>query len=255
MSSDNLSKDNTTEKDKNLKHIKVYNKLHELIKNGAFPVGFQLPTEPELAIKMEVSRVTLRKALAILQTEGLISNVRGKGNFVSSPEQPKQTFEYIKKIQHPFYACTKLSITEIDVNFTIEPPTEAMLSALQTETAVVVVCNRWYKKSSQYVGYSQSYIPIEVITQNKINLNNESEFEKFIESYIYNQTIKSSSTLSYTTDDNAISQQHKISEKNSYILLTENLYSKENNIIMYTSYYIPSSHFNVTINLNDKFEF
>lgn len=250
-----INNDDSSFRENNLKHIKVYNKLQDLIINGVFPVGYQLPTEPELAIKMEVSRVTLRRSLAWLREDGLISNIRGKGNFVISTEDNSQPQQYIKKIQHPFYACTTLSIDEIEFNFKIEPPSEPMLNALKSETAVVVVCDRWYKSAGEIVGYSITFLPIESITDFKINLNEPKELEVFVENQIYTQTIKVNTVMKYTTDGNTVSSKNKISNNDSFILLYEDLFSKNNQITMHTRYYIPTDNFKVNINLTDKYEF
>ena len=66
--------------EKKLKHVKVYDTLYAQIKDGLFPIGSSLPSEPELALQMEVSRMTLRRALALLQEDNLVENIRGKGN-------------------------------------------------------------------------------------------------------------------------------------------------------------------------------
>ena len=65
-------------KERNLKHVKVYDHLYSMIKDGAFPAGSQLPSEPDLAVQMDVSRMTLRKALSLLREDGLIQNIQGK---------------------------------------------------------------------------------------------------------------------------------------------------------------------------------
>ena len=62
--------------------VAVYNKLFQMIKDGEFVQDSRLPTEPELAKTMGVSRTTLRQALAFLQEDGIIKNMQGKGNFV-----------------------------------------------------------------------------------------------------------------------------------------------------------------------------
>lgn len=59
--------------------------VREAMQSGEFPVGTQLPAERELAKKLNVTPVTLRKALALLVDEGLIQSVRGKGTFVLDP--------------------------------------------------------------------------------------------------------------------------------------------------------------------------
>lgn len=78
-----MDADVLSEKAKKLKHVKVYNRLYSMIQDGVYPPGSQLPSEPELALQMDVSRMTLRRALALLQEDNLVINIRGKGNFIS----------------------------------------------------------------------------------------------------------------------------------------------------------------------------
>ena len=65
--------------------MRVYDQLYRLIQEGVFPAGSQLPSEPVLAGQLSVSRMTLRRALALLQEDHLVKNIRGKGNFICAP--------------------------------------------------------------------------------------------------------------------------------------------------------------------------
>lgn len=51
------------------------------------PPGERLPSEPELAQRLQVSRATLREAMRIFETQGLIHRRQGSGTFVSHPSQ------------------------------------------------------------------------------------------------------------------------------------------------------------------------
>ena len=73
-------------KTKKLKHVKIYNELYELIQNGTYEPGSQLPSETTLSATMNVSRMTLRKALTLLREDGLIKDVQGVGHFVREPK-------------------------------------------------------------------------------------------------------------------------------------------------------------------------
>ena len=55
------------------------------IEKGNYPVGSRIPPEHELEKTYEVSRVTVRRALAELTAEGLLERKQGKGTFVSTP--------------------------------------------------------------------------------------------------------------------------------------------------------------------------
>jgi len=59
--------------------------LRRRITSGKYPGQSKLPPERELAQELEVSRGTLRKALAVIESEGLIWRHIGKGTFVGHP--------------------------------------------------------------------------------------------------------------------------------------------------------------------------
>jgi len=64
-------------------HEEVVNQIHELIRDGKFKAGDQLPSERELAETFRVSRTSVREALRALETKGLIVSRTGMGNFIA----------------------------------------------------------------------------------------------------------------------------------------------------------------------------
>lgn len=56
--------------------------LRAAIEGGEFEVGSALPSEAELTSRHAVSRATVRHALALLESEGLITTCPGKGRYV-----------------------------------------------------------------------------------------------------------------------------------------------------------------------------
>jgi GntR family transcriptional regulator len=67
----------------------VRDQLRAEILDGQLAPGGQLPSESELITRFGVSRITVRRALAELQSAGLISTVSGKGSFVSRPNNAR----------------------------------------------------------------------------------------------------------------------------------------------------------------------
>ncbi|WP_210573837.1 GntR family transcriptional regulator [Streptomyces sp. GESEQ-4] len=59
--------------------------LRDQIATGRIKPGERLPSEAHLASQYMVSTPTLRNALAVLQREGLVEKIHGKGNFVRRP--------------------------------------------------------------------------------------------------------------------------------------------------------------------------
>ena len=77
--------------------IPLYSRVSSIIQNkilsGQYEPNDKLPTEDELVDYFGVSKITVRNALALLETDGLIFRTRGKGTFVS-PVIP-ETKQYI----------------------------------------------------------------------------------------------------------------------------------------------------------------
>ena len=63
-------------------------KLRELIGNQSFTHGKQLPTERSLAEQFGVGRRTVRRALDILEVDGVIQRRQGQGTFISPLVNP-----------------------------------------------------------------------------------------------------------------------------------------------------------------------
>lgn len=68
-------------------YIQIKQHLLNQIHTGKVKPGEKLPSEKELTDLFSVSRITVRNALAELQSEGMISRVSGKGTFVSQLSQ------------------------------------------------------------------------------------------------------------------------------------------------------------------------
>ncbi|MFI6880785.1 GntR family transcriptional regulator [Streptomyces sp. NPDC050400] len=60
----------------------IADEIRSQIVTGQFQAGERLPSETSLASQFKVSTSTLRSALALLQSEGLVDKSHGKGNFV-----------------------------------------------------------------------------------------------------------------------------------------------------------------------------
>lgn len=66
-------------------YVQLMHKLRSEINAGIYPVHSRIPSEQELCDTYQVSRVTVRKALAELTREGLLERHQGKGTYVAIP--------------------------------------------------------------------------------------------------------------------------------------------------------------------------
>jgi len=65
--------------------------LRTRINNGTWEVGQRLPTEPELATQLNISRNTVREAMRVLAFAGLIEIRQGDGSYLRGRVDPMDT--------------------------------------------------------------------------------------------------------------------------------------------------------------------
>lgn len=224
--------------------VAVYDKLFMMIKEGEFSQETQLPSEPELAKIMGVSRMTLRQALALLQEDGIVKNIRGKGNFIIKTGVSWE--KGLEVLEHPVYGTISEDIDEVEIEFKIEPPSDYTDKVLERKSPVVVFVDRWYKKEGEILAYSLTIIPVETIVNEKIDLNNKEEFLEYLEKKVYNKSSHSSLKLKFSTAGN-FSSMKRLSDTDEFYLLDETLYYKNKYPVLHNKHYIPMEYGNIVI--------
>jgi GntR family histidine utilization transcriptional repressor len=63
------------------------------IRAAEWPADFQVPREEELATEFGASKLTVRRALRELQSEGMLIRIQGRGTFVIGPKMQCAIFE------------------------------------------------------------------------------------------------------------------------------------------------------------------
>jgi GntR family transcriptional regulator len=83
--------------------IPLYHRLGWVLKNqilkGHWAIGDLLPTEIKLAKRYDVSRLTVRRAKALLESEGLITSVQGSGSRVTDSLSWRLKREPLSKLE------------------------------------------------------------------------------------------------------------------------------------------------------------
>lgn len=75
-------------------YYKVFKTLKSQIEEGEYKEGDLLPPEPQLEKRFCVSRITIRKAIEMLEQMGLVTRKQGKGTIVRNPKTV-QSLNYI----------------------------------------------------------------------------------------------------------------------------------------------------------------
>lgn len=71
------------------KYIEIYDTISKQLEDEIYKVGDMLPTEKELCVTFNTSRMTVNKVISILSQEGKVKRTRGKGTFVTDSNMDK----------------------------------------------------------------------------------------------------------------------------------------------------------------------
>jgi GntR family transcriptional regulator len=143
----------------------VVNRLRGMIHRGDFPDG-RLPTEPALAVALQASRGTLRRALAQLEHEGLIIRKHGSGTYVNQAVLRIETrldevWDFSEMIRLAGYES---SVEHIETRLeAAEPDLQAKL-ALEPGAEVIAVTNL-FLADRQPVIYCLDVIPGKLVRE------------------------------------------------------------------------------------------
>lgn len=105
-------------------YIQIAKQIKEYLESRTLGPGEKLDTEKELAKKFGVSRPTIRQALSVLQQEGYIDRIHGKGTFVSgkissgkiNKKQVRNVYMIVPHICGNFIGMIATGVQEVFLN-------------------------------------------------------------------------------------------------------------------------------------------
>lgn len=72
------------------RYLQIAGVIRRRIEDGVWAPNAKISTLQELEAEFQVARVTIRQAIELLQSEGLLRRIQGKGTFVSSSVEDKR---------------------------------------------------------------------------------------------------------------------------------------------------------------------
>ncbi|MFE6168612.1 GntR family transcriptional regulator [Viridibacillus arvi] len=228
-------------------YITVYDELYKLIMNGTFILDSKLPAEPALAKMFGVSRMTLRQSLSLLQDDGLVKRVHGKGNFITKIPTNNQKIG-LDKIGNPLYKSHTRLVDDVEMSFRIDLDSEYSQQVLYRKSAAVVAFERWYKSAGEVVAYSFTNMAIETVSELNLDLQDNDQLLEMLETGIYELANKSTIDIKRSTSVNSSSQEHKVVSGEDCDLILESVFIHEDYPLVYNKYYIPREYSCLKVN-------
>lgn len=214
---------------KDPKYKAIYEQILTDIQNGSFLPGEQLPVETELAEKYEVSRNTLRQALLLLSKNGYIANHQGKGTFVLK-NSPDDLNSY-EKVCNPMLSFAKKEINDTEIDYEILKASKELQEIFHIDSSKLLINIKLnYISQNQCIGSSNCIIPYEILSQNRVPLDDNQAILDFYNYMINRKDLKAKCLISVESIENCpmirINETYKDNSLNT--LMVQDLYMDPN---------------------------
>ena len=144
------------------KYKKIYDQIVKLILTNEWPVGSNMKSENDLIKMFDVSRITIRNVLNILENEGRILRSRGKATLILDKLLKNSKNSEIKDFSVTLNADYKLlDVQVVKNNFSKKFKNSRSLYYIKRLRRI---------KNNEIYLISRAYIPIEIIGEN-VNKN------------------------------------------------------------------------------------
>jgi GntR family transcriptional regulator len=148
--------------------LPVYYQIKQAIKNWIiakeFAPGEKIFSENDLAERFNVSRLTVRQAIAQLIQEGFLISKRGEGTFVTKDESLINSFnlEFSGFMDDLFYQVQKSRTKSVEMARMTVPKSIREKLELENEGEEVVQVKRIRFKDDKSFAYTVNYLPLEI---------------------------------------------------------------------------------------------
>lgn len=219
------------------------------IQNGTYQEGDQIPTEPELAARYHVSRITVRRTIEELCAQGYLNKKQGKGTFVCHP-----------KIQRKLEVQKNMSFSDTCLANGRVPSSHVISSGITTPDAVCADFLRLEKDESVFLTrriLSADHIPITYDTIyfnpadypnfNPKKLEDGSLYKYLREDYGVTMAEDCRSLISVTSASSQMADALHISTGEPLMVLESFLKNTDGNPILFVREFIVGSRYQLSI--------
>ena len=142
-------------------YYRIANHLRNRIMAGIYRAGEKIPTEQELCDEFNISRITVRQALKILEEQGMIQRRQGIGTLVSQSIQlqPISFNGYVEDIIFQLLPARVIFVQKREIAVSDEVRKRMNLSP---DTEKVVELERVRAIGDELNSYAINYLPLDI---------------------------------------------------------------------------------------------
>ncbi|WP_334352377.1 GntR family transcriptional regulator [Companilactobacillus sp. HBUAS56257] len=226
------------------KYMVIAEQIKQRIMSGEFENDQQLPQEVRLTKAYNVSRITIRKALDVLVSEGLIYRIQGAGTFIKDSNGNNSS---VSKNQAELFDIDNLNIKVGDFSV-IKPPTDVANMLEINRYDFVYVVNRTMAQGDEPVIYQELYFPIKYIQGMRMDALKSSIIDFLTDDLGVELTaINRNYSIAHLEKNKAV--KINVSESESLLLIKEKIHLKDGAVGVFDKSWINTEKFSYNTRL------
>jgi GntR family transcriptional regulator len=218
---------------------RLHDDLAEMI-SAANP-GDQLPTEPDLAKQLGVSRATLREAMRTFETQGLLLRRQGVGTFVVRPTQVLETGLEVLESIDTLAQRTGLQVSPTKLYLERRPASKEECGELSLDPGCMVTSvSRVIMAEERPVAYLVDILPENILNPDEVQDDfNGSVLDLLLERG-NPQLVNSHCEIAAVAADSTISRALQIQRGDAILKFSSRLFAIDGMVVDCTySYFLP----------------
>lgn len=211
------------------------------------PAGQRLPSEPELAKNLGVSRATLREAMRSFETQGLIRRRQGSGTFVVGKVQVLDSGLEVLESLETVAKRMGLEVTVSDLAIETVAASDELAAALKTtEGANLTRVRRVIRAENRPVAYLVDILPEDILRPGDL----PEEFNGSVLDFLLNRgdaLVSSRANVSAVGGTAEVAKALEVQRGDVLLHFCSHLFDADGKVVDYSlSYFIPGYfHFHI----------
>lgn len=206
-------------------YIKIHNQMREWIISGKWSDGYKIPSERQLAIEFNVSRMTARQAINTLVSDGLLERRVGSGTFVTS-RKVQERMSGVSSFTETVERSGKVPSSKLVSFYTKTASASEVEKLALSPKDKVVVLERIRYADGIPICFEEASIP-EFLTKNLSRDLITKHLYKTLEDHGILQVAYADQTISAGWASESVAEMLKINRGDSLLILRQVTYSND----------------------------
>ncbi|MFC6176933.1 GntR family transcriptional regulator [Companilactobacillus huachuanensis] len=223
------------------KYVVVANHLRQQILEKQYQINEQLPQETVIASSLNVSRITVRKALDILVEEGLIYRIQGSGTFVKD-NQANTGFSHGKRSLEIF----DFNKYQVDLlEFGVDKPSESIMDQLNiNKFDFTYGIERLIKDKNTVIALQRTFMPVKIIQGMQMDSLKGSIYD-FVDKELDLKIDSAIRTISSEISDDQVTKKLGLDKPEPLITMEQRSFLSNGQIFEYSYTYMRASQYSI----------